>query len=289
MEPNTWQSDGSRWGLYGGCLGNTWKFSWRGLSTVWAAVCTDGHCRATLRHISTTVLCVWFEQLVSSGPEAFHYIGHCLLLCASLDSVPKLALVYHRNYQHQFARRLLSFELFWQGMSDFSNPYSGLCFLERNSGYGLFPSDNSYYKKSLFYRSSSIHPGNCQTFMLVLSCDLFRNPSCTNFMKPKSVLGDSMSRTMIDVHMMLHFIDSLSSIIQNYGTDPLSVILSSGCGRAFWWWVLLLFCFVVVVLVVVVSHRQKYPCIWNSIVKLIWDSIKTTRNYKPLLTASAAE
>jgi hypothetical protein len=52
--------------------------------------CADGHYRATLRHHPTKVLGVWFELLVSIGPEAFHYNAHCLLLCPFLSSVPKL-------------------------------------------------------------------------------------------------------------------------------------------------------------------------------------------------------
>jgi hypothetical protein len=40
---------------------------------------------------------------------------------------------------------------------------------------------------------------DCQTLVLVFSCELFLYPSCTNFVKPKSVLDDFMSRTMTDV------------------------------------------------------------------------------------------
>jgi hypothetical protein len=52
--------------------------------------CVDKHYCATLRHLSTVVLGIWFKLLVSTGPEAFCYNGHCLLLCPSLGSVPKI-------------------------------------------------------------------------------------------------------------------------------------------------------------------------------------------------------
>jgi hypothetical protein len=39
---------------------------------------------------------------------------------------------------------------------------------------------------------------DCQMVALVLSCELLWNPSCTNFMKPKSILKDSMNTTMTD-------------------------------------------------------------------------------------------
>jgi hypothetical protein len=55
----------------------------------------------------------------------------------------------------------------------------------------------------------------------VLSYELFWNPSCKTFMKPKSVLNDSMSRTVPDEQMMHGFIachpwniqDSLSACL----------------------------------------------------------------------------
>jgi hypothetical protein len=37
---------------------------------------------------------------------------------------------------------------------------------------------------------------DCQIVVLVLFCELFWNSSCANFVKSKSVLDDSMSRTM---------------------------------------------------------------------------------------------
>jgi hypothetical protein len=35
--------------------------------------------------------------------QILHCCGHCSLLCPSLDSVPKFALVNARNYQHHFS------------------------------------------------------------------------------------------------------------------------------------------------------------------------------------------
>jgi hypothetical protein len=67
---------------------------------------------------------------------------------------------------------------------------------------------------------------DCQMLALVLSCELFWILSCTNFMKPKSALKDSMSATMTDAKMMHHFIDSHLLIIQNYGMGMFSVLFS---------------------------------------------------------------
>jgi hypothetical protein len=55
--------------------------------------CANGYYRATLLHFSTIVLGILFKQLVSTGPKAFHYNGHSLLLSPSIHSVPKLALL----------------------------------------------------------------------------------------------------------------------------------------------------------------------------------------------------
>jgi hypothetical protein len=71
----------------------------------------DGHYRAILRHFSTFALGVWFEQLVSTGPEVFHDNEHCLLMRPSLSNVPKLSIVQPKKRQHHFSRRWLCFEL----------------------------------------------------------------------------------------------------------------------------------------------------------------------------------
>jgi hypothetical protein len=63
---------------------STSKFSWWRLWRVRAAVCANGHYCATLRHVLTVVLGVWFEWLVSAGPKAFHHNGHCLLFYSLL-------------------------------------------------------------------------------------------------------------------------------------------------------------------------------------------------------------
>jgi hypothetical protein len=60
--------------------------------------CADGHCDATMQHLSTAVLKVWFELPVSSCHAASHCNGQCLLLCPSLDSVPQLSLVKPKNF-----------------------------------------------------------------------------------------------------------------------------------------------------------------------------------------------
>jgi hypothetical protein len=39
---------------------------------------------------------------------------------------------------------------------------------------------------------------DCQIVVLVLSCESFWNSSCANFVKSKSVLDDSMTRTVTD-------------------------------------------------------------------------------------------
>jgi hypothetical protein len=53
---------------------------------------------------------------------------------------------------------------------------------------------------------------NCQTVPLVIPCELFWNPSCTNFMKEKSVVDDSMSKTMTNAQMMHNFINTNPSV-----------------------------------------------------------------------------
>jgi hypothetical protein len=44
----------------------------------------------------------WFSDKPSMH-QILHCYGHCSLLCPSLDSVPKFALVNARNYRHHFS------------------------------------------------------------------------------------------------------------------------------------------------------------------------------------------
>jgi hypothetical protein len=61
----------------------------------------------------------------------------------------------------------------------------------------LVPSNNAP-KKGLTFIMIVVQQAlaDCKIVALVLSCELFWNPSCTNFMKAKSVLNNSMSRTV---------------------------------------------------------------------------------------------
>jgi hypothetical protein len=55
--------------------------------------CVDEHCHVTVQHLLRVVFSVQFKLLVSTCHAACHCNSYCLLLCPSLDSVPKSALV----------------------------------------------------------------------------------------------------------------------------------------------------------------------------------------------------
>jgi hypothetical protein len=62
----------------------------------------DGLYSATLQLLSTRLLSIWLKQQVSTDPETFYYNGHCVLLCPSLGSVPKLAFVHLKSVNTTF-------------------------------------------------------------------------------------------------------------------------------------------------------------------------------------------
>jgi hypothetical protein len=105
---------------------------------------------------------------------------------------------------------------FWMAMSDVSIQYSGVCFLERNYG-STSRAQWQCVSKSVAFFTIAVQGalGNWQTVVLVLSCELFWSSSCKNFMIPKLVLDDPISRTMTVVQMMCHFVYSHPSIIHN--------------------------------------------------------------------------
>jgi hypothetical protein len=47
-----------------------------------------------------------------------------------------------------------------------------------------------------------------QAHLFVQHCELFWNPSCTNFMKAKFIVDDFLGRTMTNLQAICHFINS---------------------------------------------------------------------------------
>jgi len=51
-----------------------------------------------------------------------------------------------------------------------------------------------------------------QAHLFMQHCELFWDPSCTNFMKAKSIVDDFIGRTMTNLQTICHFINSQSSV-----------------------------------------------------------------------------
>jgi hypothetical protein len=70
-------------------------------------------------------------------------------------------------------------------MLDVSIPYSGISFLECSGVSTSHPSDSSSKRRVTFVMMAVQEAlADWQMVVLVLSCELFWNPPCTNFMKP---------------------------------------------------------------------------------------------------------
>jgi hypothetical protein len=55
---------------------------------------------------------------------------------------------------------------------------------------------------------------------------LFWNTSCTNFVEVKSMVGDFISRTMTNLHLVCHFASSHCPVVQKKCADLFSVFFS---------------------------------------------------------------
>ena len=123
---------------------------------------------------------------------------------------------------------------FWLVMSDLSTPYSGVCSLVHNGGTTSRLQCQRVLKKRIPFMRKAVQKAlaDCHTVALVLFCELFWNPSCRNFMKAMPVVDDLMCRTMTDVQMLCHFVNSRPSVIQNHGADSFNVFFCCGCGGA---------------------------------------------------------
>ena len=123
---------------------------------------------------------------------------------------------------------------FWLVMSDVSTPCSGVCSLARNGGSTSRLQWQCVSKKPnnipFMMKAVKISLADCHMVVLVLSCELFWNPSCRNFMRANSVVVDLICRTMTDVQMLCHFVNSRPSVIQNRGADSFNVSFCCGCG-----------------------------------------------------------
>jgi hypothetical protein len=51
--------------------------------------------------------------------------------------------------------------------------------------------------------------------LCVWCSECFQNPYCTNFWEVKSVMDDSISRTMTNLQLVCHFVDSQPSVVKD--------------------------------------------------------------------------
>ena len=62
-----------------------------------------------------------------------------------------------------------------------------------------------------FFIATQILLADVQACLFMQHCELFWDPSCTNFMKAKSIVDDFICRTMTNLQTICHFINSQSS------------------------------------------------------------------------------
>jgi len=76
----------------------------------------------------------------------------------------------------------------------------------------FFTSDDSVQEGVTFFIIAiQMLLAHVQAHFFMQHCELFWDPSCTNFMKAKSIVDDFIGRTMTNFQMICHFINSQSS------------------------------------------------------------------------------
>jgi hypothetical protein len=68
----------------------------------------------------------------------------------------------------------------------------------------------------------------------MLFCDLFWNPSWTNFMEMKSVMDNVLARTISNLQLPVQFIDGHPSVVKNQSVDLYNAPFSHQCGWVPW-------------------------------------------------------
>ena len=76
----------------------------------------------------------------------------------------------------------------------------------------LVTSDDSVQEGVTFFVVIQIVLADVQARLFMQHFELFWDPSCTDFMKAKSVVDDFVCRTMTNLQTICHFINSQSSV-----------------------------------------------------------------------------
>ena len=142
------------------------------------------------------------------------------------------ALWVPKNCKHQFLCSWLAFELFPDGrlwMFPFYNLPLTFRLVMVDPCFVI--SDDSVQEGVTFFIIAiQILLADVQARLLMQYCELFWDPSCTNFMKAKSIVHDFIGRKITNLQTICHFINSHSS--NNHVTYALNGVVRCGRGRA---------------------------------------------------------
>ena len=94
--------------------------------------CVDRQCHATIQHLSTAVLGVYFE-LLTSAFKTYHKHKHYLLLQCSFDNTPVLALDKAWKTASITSLTAGCIMKFVTSNKEVSIPYSGVCSLDHST------------------------------------------------------------------------------------------------------------------------------------------------------------
>ena len=137
------------------------------------------------------------------------------------------ALWVPKNCKHQFSWCWLAFDVFldrWLWMF----PFHTLLFTLRLIMVGpcLVTIDDPVREGiTFFFITIQILLADVQALLFMQHCEMFWDPSYTNFMKAKSIVDDFICRTVTNMHTICHFINSQSVCL----TEPCHVLPQCCC------------------------------------------------------------
>jgi hypothetical protein len=169
----------------------------------------DRHCLATTQQLLTVVLTIYCELPAPAHHAAPHHNVYCLPSHYNPDNSQGMVFENPRtdsaSHFLPFAEISISFQ---KGTSGVFISHSGICSPAHN-GRSMFHEQCQCVMIPAFKvvtRDQMVTP--------MLFCALFQNPSVTNFIQIKSVMDDFICRTVTNLHLVCHFIDTHSSVVK---------------------------------------------------------------------------
>jgi hypothetical protein len=143
-------------------------------------------------------------------------------------------LIRLKNCKHKLSCGWMCFELFLDGWMTTSPIHTLVFTLWLIVVDPCLISRNHSFQEMVTFSTTAINKpfADVQTFLFVQFCELFWDPTCTDFMEGMPVVDTLIGWTIINLQLVCHFTNSNPSVLQDHAIDSFHVCNSNGCGLA---------------------------------------------------------